>query len=233
MIVYYFSNPGRLSEECLAEIVCLLPTQQQEIVAKMKNHRHRCEQVVAYLMLCHALEHNQTEINDSETTIKEFQNSQLTYQHINNFQFSILNSQLSPLPLWSFGDHGKPYINNYEGIHFNISHCNEAVTIAVSNRTIGIDIEGRRHFSDTLLQRAFNKEEQDSVKNSDDPEWEFPRIWTRKEAWFKHTGTGILMDHLTSTESDATEAGCAITTLTVATDKESGGPFWLSIAQKL
>ena len=214
MIVYYYRNPGQLSEELLAELANSLPQQQQQILSKMKNHRHRCEQVVAYLMLCDAIANNDAEIKSDETIIRDYQNN--GFEKHNSEQI-----------LWTFGEHGKPFLTNYEGIHFNISHCNEAVAIAVSDKEVGIDVEGRRKFSETLLQRSFDEKEQASVLRSNDPESEFARIWTRKEAWFKWTGTGILMDHLKTTETEAQAANCNITTTWV------NDSFWLSIAESV
>lgn len=218
MIIYWFRNPNNLSDDALADLLPHLPQQQQDIVANIKNHRHRCEQVIAYIMLCYAIEHNLLEINGDGAVIKEYPNSELRIQY-------------SVLPFWSFGEHGKPYIINYEGIHFNISHCGEAVAVAVSDREVGIDVEGRRKFSDGLLQRAFSDEEQTFVLSSADPEKDFARIWTRKEAWFKYTGTGILLDHLKTTEADAKAAGCEITTVPIVAANPEDNVFWLSIAQ--
>lgn len=213
MIVYYFRHPERLSEGQLADLADKLPPQQQQILGTMKNHRHRCEQVVAYLMLCHAIAQNDSEIKNEETIIREYPCLEF-------------NKQDSEPPLWAFGEHGKPYITNHEGIHFNISHCSEAVAVGVSGSPIGIDVEGRRRFSDTLLHRAFNEAEQEAVKNAAEPELEFARIWTRKEAYFKWTGTGILVDHLQTIEDEALQSRCHIdTTLTADT-------FWLSIAHQ-
>ncbi len=216
MIVYYFRNPDSVSEECINGILPNLPQQQQQIVANIKNHRHRCEQVVAYIMLSYAIGHNQAEIESAGTVVKEFPSK-------------LIAPDSEPL-LWAFGEHGKPYITNHDGVHFNISHCNDAVAVGVSNLEVGIDVEGRRKFSDSLLQRAFNEEEQAEILSSQEPQDTFAKLWTRKEAWFKWTGTGILIDHLKSTEADAVSSECNIDTLevTIANDKS----FFLSIAQK-
>jgi phosphopantetheinyl transferase (holo-ACP synthase) len=218
MLVYFYRNAEHLAPEHLECLVDTMPKQQQDIVAHYKSHRQKCEQAIAYTMLCHALKNDRDLINDSLTTIKAFPHSALRFT-------------LSVFPLWAFGEHGKPYITNYEGIHFNISHCKEAVAIGISNRTIGIDIEGRRRFSDTLLERAFNDDEKAIVKNCDDPQKEFACIWTRKEAYFKWTGTGILMDHLKTTETEARNAGCIISTSPIIDTEQGQADFWLSIAK--
>lgn len=219
MLVYYCRNAEQLSPQRLTELVACLPQQQQDIIARIKSHRQKCEQVLAYIMLCYAIEHNQDEIASDETLLKEFNNSNLIIQN-------------SELPLWAFGEHGKPYITNYEGIHFNISHCREAVAVGISDSEIGIDIEGRRRFSDTLLQRAFSDDEQATIKKSNDPQKDFASIWTRKEAYFKLTGTGILMDHLKTTEDEARRTGCNIETIPIFNTEQGHDDFWLSIAQK-
>ena len=210
MIVYFYRNADQLTEEQIAGLFPTLPQQQQDILGRIKNHRHRCEQVVSYIMLCHALGRNIKEICDDGITITEFSPSDL-------------HAPLSIRPLWRFGEHGKPYIVDSEETFFNISHCNAAVAVGISRREIGIDVEGRRKFSESLLQRAFNGEEQTMITENDDPESEFARLWTRKEAFFKWTGTGILIDHLKSTEEEARMAECLIETRRVA-------DFWLSIA---
>lgn len=222
MLIYFYRNAERLSTELLDSLVALMPQQQQNIVLHYKTHRQRCEQALAYTMLCHALKKQQLRIRKTHANaVFRFRDELLTPRYIKR-----------NAPIWAFGEHGKPYITNYEGIHFNISHCREAVAVGISDHEIGIDIEGRRRFSDTLIERAFSDEEKAILKDCDDPQKEFACIWTRKEAWFKYTGTGILMDHLKTTEADARDAGCIIHTSPVVATEEGDEVFWLSIAEK-
>ena len=39
-------------------------------------------------------------------------------------------------PLFEYGEHGKPSIVGHPEIHFNLSHCREAVVCAVSDRPV-------------------------------------------------------------------------------------------------
>ncbi|MBR5055074.1 MAG: hypothetical protein IKX07_05760 [Bacteroidales bacterium] len=39
-------------------------------------------------------------------------------------------------PLFEYGEHGKPFIVGHPDIHFNFSHCREAVLCVVSTRAI-------------------------------------------------------------------------------------------------
>ena len=53
---------------------------------------------------------------------------------------------IEELPEISFEKYGKPYFLNYPKIHFNISHCDKAVTCILSKRPVGIDVESIKPF---------------------------------------------------------------------------------------
>lgn len=217
MLIYYFNNFNAAGDEELNRMLTWMPLQQQEVVDGMKTLSRKREQAMSYAMLAYAINNNMDEIGSDSITIK-------------NYDISQTEGLFSNPPLFRFGEHGKPYITNHQGIWFNISHCRQAIVTAISDKEIGIDVEGRRRFSDSLLERALNDEERAAVVACADPEKEFARIWTRKEAYFKWTGTGILIDHLKCTEKDAMEAGCSIDTIEIV--PYSGEPFFLSLAHK-
>ena len=89
------------------------------------------------------------------------------------------------------GEHGKPYIEDRSDIHFNISHCKEAIAVVVGDQPVGIDVESFRHFNDGLLDKSMNPKEKADILSSDVPEEKFASYWTCKEAVFKMQGTGI------------------------------------------
>lgn len=94
-------------------------------------------------------------------------------------------------PLFSYGEHGKPFIVGHPEIHFNLSHCREAVACAVSDRPIGIDVESIREFRESLVRYTMNEAEVQQIMSAERPEVAFTRLWTRKEALLKLTGRGI------------------------------------------
>lgn len=96
-------------------------------------------------------------------------------------------------PEFIIGEHGKPVLKGFPGIHFNFSHCKECVACVVSSEgPVGIDVERKRKsLDDGLLNYVFNAQEQQVIKESENPSMEFIRQWTRKEAYVKLTGTGI------------------------------------------
>lgn len=87
---------------------------------------------------------------------------------------------------------GAPFLPSRPGLCISISHCRAAVAVAVSNcGWVGIDIESRRRVSGDLIQKVCTVEEQAAIRNAADPEMEFLRCWTRKEAVLKMRRTGI------------------------------------------
>jgi 4'-phosphopantetheinyl transferase len=101
---------------------------------------------------------------------------------------------LKQLPLFQYDENGKPHLNNYPSLHFNISHCKKAVAVALHHAEVGIDVECRRPVSQALMERVCCAEELSLIRSSADAELEFIRLWTRKEALLKCTGVGIRED---------------------------------------
>ena len=94
-------------------------------------------------------------------------------------------------PVFEYGEHGKPFIVGHPDIHFNFSHCREAVACAVSNQPIGIDVESIREFTESLVRYTMNDQEVQHIIQAEHPDVEFIRLWTMKEAKLKLSGHGI------------------------------------------
>lgn len=101
-----------------------------------------------------------------------------------------------PLPAWRKGEYGKPY---YEAVDlgckpffFSVSHCSKAIAVAVSETPVGIDVEDlSRRIQPSLIEHTMSPEEQ-AIIGSDNVR--FLEYWTRKEAFLKMLGTGIIGD---------------------------------------
>lgn len=89
---------------------------------------------------------------------------------------------------------GKPYFKNLPDFHFNVSHCENTVAVAFADSPIGIDIEKLKTADFKISERFFNQRENEYIKNSSNPDYAFFEVWTAKEAYFKHKGTGINSD---------------------------------------
>ena len=98
--------------------------------------------------------------------------------------------------IFSYNEHGKPMLKEVSNIHFSISHCKEAIAVAVADRPVGIDVETLRMPSEALAEKVMDEGEKLRFDISDTPEDFFTAIWTAKEAVMKCRGTGIVMEDL-------------------------------------
>jgi len=97
-------------------------------------------------------------------------------------------------PLFEYNEHGKPAIVGHPDIHFNLSHCKEAVACVISDHPVGIDVESLREYKDSLVRYTMNDEEICEIESAESPAAAFIRLWTMKEATMKLVGTGISND---------------------------------------
>ncbi|MBR2090152.1 MAG: 4'-phosphopantetheinyl transferase superfamily protein [Fibrobacter sp.] len=95
-------------------------------------------------------------------------------------------------PLFEYGRYGKPSIQGHPEIHFNISHCSEAVICVLSECPVGVDIESLLEYEESLMTYTMNEYEKNIILNSSRPDMEFIRFWTMKEAVLKCEGEGLL-----------------------------------------
>lgn len=90
------------------------------------------------------------------------------------------------------GKYGKPYIENDKCFHFNLSHTDCAVVVAVSDEEVGVDVEKIKRVDLKVSNRFFSNAEKEFINLT--PERtnnRFFEIWTRKEAYVKCSGKGF------------------------------------------
>ena len=91
-----------------------------------------------------------------------------------------------------YARYGKPYINGNNKIEFSISHSGNWVVVAISNITVGVDIEEIKHKDSLVIERFFSSNEKDdiyeNIKTSDE---KYYKLWTLKESYMKFTGLGL------------------------------------------
>ena len=86
---------------------------------------------------------------------------------------------------------GKPvaYTGGKE-IFVSVTHSGDFVAVAVSDTSVGIDLEVKKELKPSVF-KALSKEEFDFVEKTKDKNHGFLRIWTAKEAYLKMTGEGL------------------------------------------
>lgn len=97
-------------------------------------------------------------------------------------------------PMFEYGQHGKPVIAGRQDIHFNFSHCKNAIACVLSDKDVGVDVERVGRFNDDLARYVLSDDEYNCVVSSSAPDQEFTKYWTMKEALLKLTGDGLTDD---------------------------------------
>lgn len=88
--------------------------------------------------------------------------------------------------------YGKPFLRNNLSVHFNVSHSQNMIAVAISNKPVGIDIEYTKNVNLEIARRFFNESEIEYIKTSSQAtNRRFIEIWTKKEAYLKYLGVGL------------------------------------------
>ena len=83
---------------------------------------------------------------------------------------------------------GKPYLKNGM-LQFNVSHSGEYLAIAISEKPVGVDIQGPKEIKAGLYRKVVQPEETEFI--GDDRQKDFIRLWTLKESFVKAEGKGL------------------------------------------
>lgn len=96
----------------------------------------------------------------------------------------------------SYEKSGKPFFKNMPNVHFNISHTDGAVAVAIGDSELGVDAEKIKEAKMTVAEKLFSKHEREFIEQSEDKNKAFFYVWTRKEAFAKMTGDGLKRENL-------------------------------------
>ena len=97
---------------------------------------------------------------------------------------------ITEIPEFVYNEFGKPSLPNMP-IHFSLSHCKDAVTCAVSDYNIGIDVESIVPYNPDVARRVCTADELKMLEQSSNKDMEFIKLWTVKEAISKYEGMGL------------------------------------------
>lgn len=109
----------------------------------------------------------------------------------------VLAAELDILPQdikFRIDKYKRPYLDLLQEVYldFNISHSGEYVVLAVSEKSVGIDIERIKSIDLNLATDVFHQEELAYLFQKKEGELErFFRLWTLKESFIKAVGEGL------------------------------------------
>lgn len=151
----------------LAQAVAALPAWRREEALRYHHRSGRVQCAASYLLLCRALREGYG---------------------------------IEEQPQFRRSEHGKPSLlfatlpRMSHPLHFNMSHCRHAVAVVVSEQPVGIDIETRGRYRETLAEYICSEAEHRLLSSAPSPEERdalFTRLWTQKEATAKLLGCGL------------------------------------------
>ncbi|CAN5388594.1 hypothetical protein BH11BAC2_BH11BAC2_03240 [soil metagenome] len=115
------------------------------------------------------------------------------HHYLNTWLSKLSNVPIAPKSFLLNSDK-KPFLKD-SPLHFNISRSESQCAFVFGPAQTGIDIEIIRNTEDykELAAIHFHPEEHKALCDSNDPDL-FLKIWTRKEAYLKAKGTGLVDD---------------------------------------
>lgn len=87
---------------------------------------------------------------------------------------------------FAFNKHGKPFVKGRDDLFFNLSHSGDMAVCAISDNTVGVDVEKITRNCDSAVEKYYTVREKDLSADKGSS-----YIWTRKEAVAKANGRGI------------------------------------------
>ncbi len=116
---------------------------------------------------------------------------EILIRYLLNKHFQIANEKL----VFVKNEYGKPYLRDFQDIHFNIAHSRDWVVGVLNSVPVGIDIEYMRDIDFALAQRFFTDNEYKYlIKKPLKLQVNcFYELWTAKESYIKALGKGLSM----------------------------------------
>jgi 4'-phosphopantetheinyl transferase len=97
----------------------------------------------------------------------------------------------------SVGSHGKPFLQDRDGVHFNLTHTDGLVACALHDAPVGCDAEPSDRVVGTDVFDLLAVHERRwllGVSSGQQRNQAFIRLWVVKEAFVKCLGLGLLLD---------------------------------------
>ena len=188
MIYLYKANVGKIADlyenhpDIFEEKMSLLCPERQKCVEKVKQPMDKIRSFSAGILLQSALlDYLSFSVGkkdcghrDEKELMKKFEFTDEVFDKARQMRHMDI----------AYGEKGKPYLPEYPGLYFSLSHSGKYVALALSCHPVGVDIQEKRELSAALQEKCFTKEERES---GFDP---FV-IFSAKESFVKFTGEGM------------------------------------------
>lgn len=94
---------------------------------------------------------------------------------------------------FTYNKYGKPFLNESDFFHFNISHSGDWIVCVIDKHEIGVDIEKIQPIDLDIAKEFFSSQEYNYImsKPFNERTYAFYEIWTLKESYLKAIGKGL------------------------------------------
>ena len=89
---------------------------------------------------------------------------------------------------FKYNENGKPFLEGCP-LQFSLSHSGDFVAVAISDNSVGVDIQEIKDIDLDARKLIFNEEDEKFFQESEDKLDAFYSLWTIKEAVYKFDGT--------------------------------------------
>lgn len=172
--------------------------QCQHCLSSAEKHRisaYKCQKTAVQQILSYGLRRLVLAILMQKGSHANRAGEESLAEHVIKIDETTLRLAIS-LNLWR-NSHGKPYLEPLLQIPelprsyaFSISHCEDFICILVGNdqANLGVDVEPLKKFNYQSMMGVMHLCEQQKIQNARD----FLFYWTRKEAYLKALGVGLV-----------------------------------------
>lgn len=96
---------------------------------------------------------------------------------------------IADIPELTFGEHGKPFLKEYSGLYFSMSHAKSRAVCAIADNPVGVDIQDIRPLSASAARKFLTDAELRQISTEDSAA--LCKAWSIKESYSKMTGKGF------------------------------------------
>lgn len=96
---------------------------------------------------------------------------------------------ITDIPELTFGEHGKPFLKEYPGLYFSMSHAKSRAVCAIADNPVGVDIQDIRPLSASAARKFLTDTELRQISTEDSAA--LCKAWSIKESYSKMTGKGF------------------------------------------
>ncbi len=174
----YYQNISEYKEEDLEKIRAMISPKRREIMDRRKSQKDKIRTGMCEVLLWKGLVEIGVDISELEVSYGEAK-PQLRNLFLKN------RAEFGDSHVGNFASSKDSHAGESIGLDFSFSHAGDYVFCAISDCSIGVDVEAVREKMPINSSHVLSEKELEEVESSENPKYEFLKYWTCKEAFIK------------------------------------------------